>query len=187
VKYAPILPLLFALAMPAAANPPAHPPKPQNELDMLFGKLAKAGSAEAAKPIEDQIVALFNQSGSPSIDLLMAHAEVAAHAGDNGSAQELIIRITEIAPNFAEGWHQRAALAQSEKNDTDALAYLQKTVTLNPREFAAYQELGEILESYGDKKQALQYYRRALALDPFIEGLGDQVQKLSRAVEGEKI
>ena len=189
MKTALIFPLLFALALPAAANAPAHPakPKPQNELDALFGKLAHAGSAEAAKPIEEQILTLFNQSGSPSIDLLMVHTEAAAKAGNTDTAKNLIISITEIAPNYAEGWHQRAALAQSEKNDTDALAYLQKTVTLNPREFAALQELGGILESYGDKKQALQYYRRALALDPFLEGLSDQVTKLARDVEGEKI
>lgn len=154
---------------------------------MLFGKLAKAGSPEAAKPIEEQIMTLFNQSGSPSIDLLMVHTEAAAKAGNTDTAKNLIISITQIAPNYAEGWHQRAALAQAEKNDADALNYLQKTVTLNPREFSAFQEIGEILESYGDKKQALQYYRRALALDPFLDGLDGQVQKLSRDVEGEKI
>jgi tetratricopeptide (TPR) repeat protein len=185
MKYLLTVPLLVALALPAAANAPA--PKAQSEIDALFGKLAKAGSAENAKPIEDQISALFNQSGSPSIDLLMVHVEAAAHAGDTDTAKSLVISITQIAPGFAEGWHQRAALAQSEKNDADALAYLQKTVALNPREFAAFQEIGGILESYGDKKQALQYYRRALALDPFLEGLGGQVQKLARDVEGEKI
>jgi tetratricopeptide (TPR) repeat protein len=185
VKYALIFPLLLALASPAVANAPA--PKPQTQLDMLFGKLVKAGSPESAKPIEEQIVALFNQSGSPSIDLLMVHAAAAAHAGDDDTAKSLVISITQIAPGFAEGWHQRAALAQSEKDDADALAYLQKTVTLNPREFAACQEIGQILESYGDKKQALEYYRRALALDPFLEGLDGQVQKLTRDVEGEKI
>jgi tetratricopeptide (TPR) repeat protein len=179
--------LLLAMSAPAAANAPAHPAKPQSQLDMLFAKLAKAGSPEAAKPIEEQITALFNQSGSPSIDLLMVHTAAAAKAGDTDTAKNLVISITQIAPGFAEGWHQRAALAQSEKNDTDALAYLQKTVTLNPREFAAFQELGSILEAYGDKKQALQYYRRALALDPFLDGLDGQVQKLARDVEGEKI
>jgi tetratricopeptide (TPR) repeat protein len=187
VKYALIFPLLLALVTPAVAKPPAHPAKPQSQLDMLFGKLAKAGSPENAKPIEDAITALFSQSGSPSIDLLMVHTAAAAKAGDEDTAKNLVISITEIAPDYAEGWHQRAALAQSEKNDADALAYLQKTVTLNPREFAALQELGGILESYGDKKQALQYYRRALALDPYLEGLDGQIQKLARDVEGEKI
>jgi tetratricopeptide (TPR) repeat protein len=187
VKYALILPLLFALAAPAVANAPARPAQHPSQLDMLFGKLAKAGSPEDAKPIEEQIMALFNQSGSPSIDLLMVHTAAAAKAGDMDTAKNLVISITQIAPGYAEGWHQRAALAQSEKNDADALTYLQKTVTLNPREFVAMQELGSVLESYGDKKQALQYYRRALALDPYLEGLDGQVQKLARDVEGEKI
>ncbi len=189
MKYALIFPILFALAAPATANAPAHPARPhtQSQLDSLFGKLAKAGTPESAKPIESQIMALFNQSGSPSVDLLMVHAAAASQAGDMDTAKSIVVTITEIAPNYAEGWHQRAALAQSQNNDADALNYLQKTVTLNPREFAACQEIGQILESYGDKKQALQYYRRALALDPFLEGLDKQVQQLARDVEGEKI
>jgi Flp pilus assembly protein TadD len=189
VKTALIFPLLFALATPAAANLSAQQAKPhtQSQLDMLFGKLAKAGTPESAKPIEGQIMALFNQSGSASVDLLMVHAAAASHAGDTDTARSIVITITEVAPGYAEGWHQRAALAQSQNNDADALRYLQKTVTLNPREFTACQEIGQILESYGDKKQALQYYRRALALDPFLEGLGNEVQQLSRDVEGEKI
>ena len=189
MRYVIALAVLCALALPAAANAPAKPAKPaaQGELDALFAKLAKAGSPEAAKPIEEQITGLFNQSGSPSVDLLMVHAAAAAQAGNTDVAKNIVITVTEIAPNYAEGWHERAAVAQSEKNDADALNYLQKTVTLNPREFVACQEIGEILESYGDKKQALQYYRRALALDPYLEGLDKQVQQLSRDVEGEKI
>jgi tetratricopeptide (TPR) repeat protein len=186
MKFALIVPLLFALAAPALANAPARPPQ-QSEIDTLFGKLAKAGSPENAKPIEDEIMALFNQSGSASVDLLMVHAAAASQAGDTATAKNIVITITEIAPGYAEGWRQRASLAQSEKNDADALAYLQKAVTMNPREYEACVELGQILESYGDKKQALQYYRRALALDPYLEGLDKQVQQLSRDVEGEKI
>jgi tetratricopeptide (TPR) repeat protein len=181
-----LIPLFLAMALPAAANTPT-PPQHKSELDALFAKLAHAGSPEAAKPIEGQIMAIFNQSGSASVDLLMVHAAAASQAGNADVARNIVITITEIAPNYAEGWRQRASLAQSEKNDADALNYLHKAVALNPREFEACVELGQILESYGDKKQALQYYRRALALDPFLEGLDKQVEQLSRDVEGEKI
>ncbi|HEY5338556.1 MAG TPA: hypothetical protein VIJ85_10150 [Rhizomicrobium sp.] len=190
MKFLLAFPILFALAAPAAAaNPPAQQAssEAQKEIDKLFGNLAKAGSEEAAKPIEDQIVTLFGQSGSASIDLLMNHAAAALQAGDAATAKEIVITITEIAPGFAQGWVERAAIAQAEKDDAGALTYLQKAVTLNPRQFEALAELGGILVSYGDKKQALQYFRKAQALDPFLAGIGKQVDQLARDVEGEKI
>jgi tetratricopeptide (TPR) repeat protein len=60
-------------------------------------------------------------------------------------------------------------------------------VTLNPRQFEACAELADILASYGDKKQALQYFRKAQALDPYYEGIDKEVNDLARQVEGEKI
>ena len=47
---------------------------PQPPLEALFSQLAQAGSSEDAKPIENRIGAIFMQSGSASVDLLMARA-----------------------------------------------------------------------------------------------------------------
>ena len=179
----------FALSAPALAAAPAQQiaPEAQKQIDRLFPVLAKVGSEDNAKPVETQILSLFDQSGSPSVDLLMTHAAAAAQAGDVSTARQIVITVTEIAPGFAEGWHQRAAIAEADKDDAGALTYLQKTVSLNPRQFEALSELGSILDSYGDKKQALDCFRKAQALDPYLAGIDKQVQQLSQDVEGNKI
>ncbi len=64
---------------------------------------------------------------------------------------------------------------------------LQKVVALNPRQFEAMVELGGMLEDYGDKAGALKLYRRALALDPQLEGATRKVRELTRKVEGQDI
>jgi tetratricopeptide (TPR) repeat protein len=179
--------LVFASPVLAANAPPQLAPYAAKQLDKLMPKLAKAGSPEAAKPIESQILVLFNQSGSPSIDLLMVRAAAAAHGGDNGTAAKLLESITDIAPGFAEAWHVRGMMAADADDDKAAIIYLNRAITLNPRQFQAYADLAGILSEYGDKKQALQYFRKALALDPYYEGLDKQVQQLARQVEGEKI
>jgi len=71
---------VLLLTMPAlAANaPPQLSPYAAKQIVTLMPKLAKAGSPEAAKPIESQVLTLFNQSGSPSVDLLMVRAAAAA-------------------------------------------------------------------------------------------------------------
>jgi Flp pilus assembly protein TadD len=180
--------ILIALALAAATAhaPPPHA-KPKAPIDQLFASLAHAQSEEDAKPIEDAILSQFEQSGSATVDLLMTRAEAALAAGDKDTASRLIDSITDIAPDFAEAWHRRAALQQDGGDDEGALISLHKTVSLNPREFEAYAELGAMLEDYGDKKAALAAYRRALALDPQMEGAAKHVDALTRDVEGEKI
>jgi tetratricopeptide (TPR) repeat protein len=171
---------------PAPAQKPQAQPKPVSEADLL-AQLKKAESPEAARPIEQKLMAMFRPSGSPSIDLLMTRAETAAAAGDKDAARKLVDAITTIAPKYAEGWHARAALESAADNDAAAMVSLQKTVELNPHHFTAMVELGDMLEAYGDKAAALKLYRRALALNPQMEGAGHKVRELSRSVEGQDI
>lgn len=182
-----LFPLIcLALATPAFAAQQLAPGT-QQQIDKLVPKLAKAGSAESAKPIEDQLLNLFAQSGSPSVDLLMTRAGAALQAGNADTAHELVRDVTEIAPNYAEGWRHLGELAQAANDDTGAIAAYQRAITLNPHEFQACAELAGILADYGDKKQALQYFRKAQAIDPWFQGVNDAVIKLAREVEGEKI
>ena len=173
---------LLALMLPAAAW--AAPPSP---LDALFAQLHAAPSPEDAKPVEEQILALFRQSGSPSVDLLMSRAAAAETASDKDTARQLVDAVTGIASNYAEGWHRRALLQSGAGDDEGAMVSLQKAIALNPRQFEAAKQLGEMLEAYGDKAGALKMYRRAQALDPQLEGLQRHIDALSRAVEGQGI
>lgn len=178
--------LLLACILPVAAAVAAPKPAPA-PIDALFAQLKAAQSAEDAKPIEGQIEAIFRQSGSPSVDLLMSRAAAAEQAGDKNVARKLYDSVTDIAPNYAEGWHQRGVMQGDAGDDAGAMVSLQKTVALNPRQFVALEELGEMLEDYGDKKGALAMYRRAEALDPQYEGLENHIDSLARDVEGQGI
>lgn len=175
--------LLASPALAAQKPPSASPPK----LDRLFGELQQVQEPEDAKPIEAQISAIFAQSGSPSVDLLMLRAQAALNVNNLPVARKLIDAVVRIAPNFAEGWHRLAALQSHAKDDRGAMLSLQKTITLNPRHFAAYAELAGFLEDYGDKPGALKLYRKALALDPKMENIDREVKGLTRDVEGEGI
>jgi len=172
--------LLFCL-VPIAAS--AAPPP----LDTLFAQLRKAGSPEEAKPIEDHIGGIFLQSGSASVELLMTRAQAALAGGDKDTAKQLFEAITSVAPDYAEGWHARANLQRENGDDSGAMVSLEHAILLNPRQFAAMYELGTILEDYGNKDGALKLYRKALELDPQLEGAQKHVDALSRDVEGQGI
>ena len=180
-----ILLLSSAIAAAAPAKPPAK--KPAAPLDQLFAQLAKADNAEEAKPIEEQILEIFQQSGSPTADLLMARGTAAHVGGDDKTARALFDSVTDVAPNYAEGWHARALLDADAGDDEAAMFALQKTVALNPREFTALNQLAQMVEDYGNKDGALKLYKRALALDPQLEGVAKHVKALEREVEGQGI
>jgi len=188
--------LLFALSVAilsiAGASPEPRPvknivPRQPPELEVLFGQLAKASSPEEARPVEEKILTLFLESGSASVDLLMTRAAAALADGDADAARRILELVTQIAPEYAEGWHQRGRLQAVAGDDEGAIISFHKAVTLNPRQFAALAELGAILSEYGDKRDALAIMRRAMALDRHFAGLDQEVQKLSRDVEGERI
>jgi tetratricopeptide (TPR) repeat protein len=179
---------LFALLLPVAAEaatPPAKPALPT--LDQLFDQLKHADSTDAAKPIEDKIGGIFLQSGSASIDLLMTRATAAAGAGDKDTAKKLLETVTALAPNYAEGWHARANLQRVLNDDSGAMVSLGHVILLNPRQFAALYELGNMLEDYGNKAGALKLYRRALDIDPQLDGAKKHVDAIVRDVEGQGI
>jgi tetratricopeptide (TPR) repeat protein len=176
--------LLFALLLlPQAAFAAPHVVSEEE----LFSNLARAQSPDDAHPIEEQLDAMFKVSGSPSVDLLMGRAGAALSAADNATARKLVDAVTRVAPNYAEGWHQRAQLQAAANDDAGAMLSLQKTVTINPRQFSAMTELAEMLESYGDKPGALKLYRRALALDPQLSAAAHREKALSKEVEGQGI
>ena len=183
------LSVLLLASAAAFAAPPAKPvsqPKPETQ-EQLFAKLKKAESAEEAHPIEEKLNAIFRASSSPSVELLMVRTKAAMGMGDPKTALKLAQSVTQIAPGYAEGWHVRAALEQAAEDDTAALISLQKVVQLNPRNFTALTELGDMLQDYGDKKAALKLYRQALELDPQLEGAARHVRELTRTVEGQDI
>lgn len=187
--------LLFAVSLAALSvtgADPRHPTAPAAphavpQLDALFGQLAKAGSDEEAKPIEEHILTLFLESGSASIDLLMTRAATALASGDMDSAQQLLAVVTKVAPDYAEGWHQRGKLQALAGDDEGAIVSLQKAVSINPRQFAAMTELGGILVEYGDNRDALKILRKVQSLDPHFSNIDRQVRQLSREVEGDRI
>ena len=68
-----------------------------------------------------------------------------------------------------------------------SIADIRQVLKREPRHFGALTGLGLILQDIGDDKQALEVYRRALAVYPRLERIPDIVKKLSEEIEGRDI
>ena len=182
--FALLLPIAVQAQTPAAPKPASKPAKP---LDDLFGQLKAAQTEQDATDIGGRIEKLFQQSGSASIDLLMTRANVALAASDNDTARKLVNAVTQVAPDYAEGWRTLAGMQASSGDDEGAMLSLGRTVTLNPRHFAAMMELAQMFEGYGNKAGALKLYRKALELNPHLDAAKFRIRALTREVEGQGI
>jgi len=173
-------------------QPPANPPKPQRgdrtrNLDFLFGALKAAPDEASAKHIEDRIWALWLASGSDTCNLLMTRVKTAVDAEKYDLAIRLLDAIIEIRPQYVEAWNRRATIFFLKKDYASSLADLRQVLRREPRHFGALAGLGAILQDVGAEKDALDAYRRALALHPHLKSIPDKVKSLTQKVEGRDI
>jgi tetratricopeptide (TPR) repeat protein len=156
-------------------------------LDTLFDALKVAPDAESAKAIEERIWARWIVSGSDTCNLLMGRVKAAADDKDYDLAVKLLDAVITLKPDYVEGWNRRATVYYLQKDYGHALADIREVLAREPRHFGALSGLGLILQEIGDDKHALEAYRRALAVNPHLEHIGDVIKTLSEKVEGRDI
>ena len=155
----------------------------QDLLDRLFGQLHAAKDEASAKIIEDAIWKLWSRSGSPTADVLIVQAVQAMEAGQRQTALRILDTVIEDQPTFAEAWNKRATLYYMMGDYDRSLADIAHVLELEPRHFGALTGLGTILNDRGKKAEALKAYRRALAIDPFLEGAKKALQQIEPETE----
>ena len=180
-----------ALGQAKAADPkpqtePAKPRKPAT-LDELFTRLAGAKDESEANGVANLIERRWARSGSDTADLLMSRAEEALKAKEFPLAVELLDRVLTLRPEWAEAWHRRATAFFLLDDPVSAIADIQRVLTREPRHFGAWAGLGHIYVSGGDKKRALEAYRKALAIHPYLAKLREAIERLTPEIDGRDI
>ena len=190
--------LAAGFAAPAGAEPGqwVEPPKklphvqhgnPTHNLDFLFGALKVAPDDITAKAVEERIWALWTASRSDTITLLMSRVQAATEAKDIDLAITLLDAVIKIKPKYVEAWNRRATIYYMKKDYGHALADIREVLRREPRHFGALSGLGLIMLDIGDDKQALEVYRRALAVYPRLRRIPDVVKTLQEKIEGRDI
>ncbi len=95
-------------------------------------------------------------------------------------------RLIERAPWFAEAWYQRAVALAALGRTSDAIRDCHQTLEINPYHFLAATSMGQAHLQLGNTISALECFRRALRLNPNLEGVRAIVERLTRTVEGGK-
>jgi tetratricopeptide (TPR) repeat protein len=93
--------------------------------------------------------------------------------------------LIEEAPWLAETWNQRAIAYFSQGRFDDSIRDCQQTLELNPYHFGAASGMGQCYLHLNDRVGALECFRRALRLNPNLEGIRTHVLYLQRSLQGE--
>ena len=102
-------------------------------------------------------------------DIYAAYSNIAAIYLDQrefGKGEEMLQKVTTLAPNFTEGFIDLAVLYIRTQQPDKALSTLDRALEINPDSFAAHYNKGEALTQKADFKQALESYKQAITLFP---------------------
>ena len=93
----------------------------------------------------------------------------------------------KLRPDYTEAWNRRATLYYVKNDYARSLADIQQVLIREPRHFGALAGLGMIMQDIGDEKRALDAFRAALAVNPYLEKVPELVKTLTEKVEGRDI
>ena len=156
-------------------------------LDFLFGALKAAPDEDSARHVEARIWALWLQTPSDTAALLMVRAKAAIDAQNMDVAMKLLDAVIKLRPDYVEAWNRRATLYYLKNDYVRSLEDLQQVLAREPRHFGALAGVGMIMQDLGDEKRALDAFRKALAVDPYLEKVPEMVKTLTEKVEGRDI
>jgi tetratricopeptide (TPR) repeat protein len=157
------------------------------QLANLYAQLATAEDEKAAAKIAGNIERLWRHSGSDTVNLLISRAAKVATEKRTELAETLLDRAVTLAPDYTEGFSQRALFYFSQNNLTAALGDLRRVLALDPNHFKALEGLVQIWRDTGNKKGAYEVLRQLLDVHPFAPGAQQAYDELKRDVEGRGI
>jgi tetratricopeptide (TPR) repeat protein len=128
---------------------------------------------------------IWSRSGDPAIDRLFALGLAQMNASEFDAALKTFDEIVRRKPAFAEGWNKRATIQFLLGRFEASLQDCDEVLKRNPQHFGALAGAGQIHLQLGDTRRALEFFRRALDVNPNLAGPAQIVPLLERQLENE--
>ena len=137
-------------------------------------------AAEVSRFAEDALWSIWLRSGKPEATLHF-HAAMQALASDRfEEAIEGFHRAIEIDPDFAEAYNQLSIVHYLRHDWRASMSACRQTLALMPTHFGALAGLGHIHAHLHELRQAVDCYRRALAINPHMHCIAEAKADLEK-------
>jgi len=197
----------LAPAMPAAAAEPDRPSRAQalaalkrTDADerrrgalglAIVGRMEDAPTLiialrdtdERVRVVAEQALwAVWSRSGDARVDELFARG--VAQMGEQRLPEAIatFTRVIELKPDFAEGWNKRATAYFLAGEFRRSLKDCGEVVKRNPQHFGVLSGYGQIYLELDQPEKALEYFRRALEVNPNLEGVQGLAERLDSMI-----
>jgi len=122
---------------------------------------------------------VWSRSGDADVDTLLAVGieQMSARRGD--LAVDTFTEVIRRRPDFAEGWNKRATVYYLLGDYEKSLADCDEVMKRNPYHFGALSGYGMIYLQLDQPAKALDYYQRALRVNPNLESIRQTVERLN--------
>jgi tetratricopeptide (TPR) repeat protein len=145
-------------------------------------KALKDDDADTRSYAEQSIWKVWSHSGNAEIDSLYQQGVAQMVEGSRVRAISSFTTIIERRPEFAEAWNKRATLYLMMGEYEKALRDCGETLKRNPEHFGALANYGYIYVRLAQPDRALEYFRRAFAINPNMMAVAHMIYELDRAV-----
>jgi tetratricopeptide (TPR) repeat protein len=126
---------------------------------------------------------IWERSGNQQVDRLYLAGVEQMKGGDLHKAIATFSRIIELKPGFAEGWNKRATLYFLVGEYRKSLADCAQVIKRNPHHFGALAGYGQIYLRLEDYTRSLEYFRRALEVNPNMDSVKLNILVLEQLIE----
>ena len=123
---------------------------------------------------------VWSRSGDPDVDGLFLRGLDQMNQRDFDEAIETFSQIIQKKPDFAEGWNKRATIYYLIGEYEKSLADCEEVIRRNPVHFGALSGFGLNYLQLGKPDQALDYFERALAVNPNLAQIQAAVEELKQ-------
>jgi tetratricopeptide (TPR) repeat protein len=132
---------------------------------------------------EQSIWRIWSRSGDPDVDAVFRRGVEQMHRQDFAAAIETFSEIITKKPDFAEGWNKRATIYYLVGEYEKSLADCEEVLRRNPVHFGVLSGFGLNYLELGKPEVALDYFERALAVNPTLTQIQAAVEQLKRLLE----
>jgi len=131
---------------------------------------------------EHSLWEVWSRSGDADVDDLF---QIGLEQMNQRNAPAAIATFSEVIkkkPEFAEGWNKRATLYYLVGEYDKSLADCEEVVKRNPVHFGVLSGFGMIYLQQGKREKALDYFQRALGVNPNLGQVEATVEQLKRTL-----
>jgi len=139
---------------------------------------------------EQSVWQVWSRSGDAATDKLLVAGIEEMELGLYTEAIHTFSNVIERKPDFAEGWNKRATALFLAGDLQRSLADCDEVIKRNPQHFGALSGYGQIYIQLEQYAKAIEYFRRALKVNPNLTGLESaipRIEKLMRQKRGIEI